>query len=84
MRNPVFWMKHNTLAKIWCFGEDRRGVFTSMCNGRWGAHDSDFARADDPPHEDRCDACERGRIERRRIVIGLGELADRFDLGGEG
>jgi hypothetical protein len=79
----MFWMKHNTQATMWCFGEDRGGVFASGCNGRWGTHDPEFARADSPPFEERCDACERVRIERRRVELGLTELSDRFDLGGE-
>lgn len=91
----MFWMKHITLATRFCYGADRSGTFVTNCNGRWGSHDPDFARADDPPHEQRCEACERVRIEQRRINIGLAELAtntaqeypgvhELFDVGGEG
>jgi hypothetical protein len=71
----------------WHFGaDDDRGSFVTLCNGSWEIRD-DFEMVVRPAHEDRCDQCERTRIDRIAIERGLGELAENFEaaeFGGEG
>jgi len=54
---------------------DSSGSVVTACNGRWSTAAKSETNAA-PPHRDRCDACERYRIERAQIEIGLRELCD--------
>lgn len=88
------WRKH-AIDPRWHLGGEAGGSFVTRCNGRW-AIDETIATIERPPYLERCDACERSRIDVVRIEAGLAELernapanydwasAHEFDLGGEG
>lgn len=78
-------------------GAPSSGSFVTFCRGRWPLTDEERQGAVEhkpsPPHELRCDACQRQVIEVRRVDVGLRELAaaphdwpginELFDHGGE-
>ena len=89
------WYRHEGDSR-WHTGAEAGASFVTLCNGRWPVSEVDeVEQHDSPPHEDRCQACQRGAIEIRRVERGLTELAqaapdpdwpglhELFDLGGE-
>lgn len=92
----MLWTRHATLDRKWHAGVDRNGHFASYCNGNWGTNDPEIVQSANPPHEDRCEACERQRIDVVRTARALGDLRDSMtydeypsahelnDVGGEG
>ncbi len=50
------------------------GSVLTACRGRWSAN-CVSEESSSPPHEDRCEVCERYRVERVQIEIGLDEMA---------
>lgn len=87
------WRRH-TGDSTWHVGADVGGSFVTCCRGRWPLTDEvagDVEYDTSPPHDARCDECQRVRIEQLRVERGLAELGDAdldnplgFDLGGEG
>ena len=90
------WYRHEG-DSYWHTGCAVGASFVTLCNGRWPLADGDAVEhMEQPPHDERCDACQRQRIDQHRVELGLRELAaaapterqiaihDRFDLGGEG
>lgn len=84
------WHRHQGDSKFHA-GAPGSGSFVTLCNGRWPL--SDEARGEvehdaSPPHDERCDNCQRQAIDVTRINRGLRELAEwPFDfsdvVGGE-
>ena len=71
-----------------------KGSVVTRCNGRWSTSDV-WEERTEPPHELKCDECQRRLVELRCVERGLDELEqsadndDRsglehlFDVGGE-
>lgn len=79
------WKRHAGDAKFHT-GAPRDGSYVTYCRGRWPLADVDRGLVEEhasPPHNERCESCQRQLIEVMRVNRGLRELAD-FDLGGEG
>lgn len=86
------WRRHPKSVP-WHFGAESSGSFVTWCSGRWPIGE-EIATSDRPPYLDRCDRCERSRIDVVRIEIGLRELERNapphydwpgsYELGGEG
>lgn len=63
--------------RLWHTGRDTISSFVTFCHGRWPLSDEAeglVERSENPPHEERCEPCERQRIEEQRIEQGLREL----------
>lgn len=92
----TIWRKHET-DSTWHVGRDDGGSFITLCNGGWSLLDEvdNLVKYDaNPPHADRCEACQRVRIDQRRVERGLAELGEAstqewpgvhelFDIGGD-
>lgn len=83
------WRRHIGDSK-WHTGDEAGGCFCTQCNGRWSLLDelqNEVEHDANPPHDERCDVCQRVHIDVIRVELGLHELTvavhDRFDLGGE-
>lgn len=71
------WRRHQPDTKFHT-GTERGGSFATPCRGRWSLTDETEGLVEhqpSPPHEDRCEVCQRHDIETRRIELGLRELA---------
>lgn len=71
------WRRHRSDTKFHA-GAERGGSFATFCRGRWALTDEAaglIEHQSSPPHEDRCEACQRQAIETHRIDLGLRELA---------
>lgn len=90
----VLWGRHSGDSRWHVVGEPVGDAIPTSCNGRWPSNDEDVTYVSNPPHVERCEACQRTRIDITRIEQGLAELAANathdewpsahdFDLGGE-
>lgn len=78
------WHRH-TGDSVFHTGAPGGGSFVTLCNGRLPLTDvaaGEVESTDRPPHDEKCEACERVRIEqlfiergRRFVESGLAELA---------
>jgi hypothetical protein len=92
------WRRHSG-DPSWHDGAENTSSFVTLCRGRWSLADEldgQVEHHDNPPHHERCEACQRARIDIMRVEEGLRELRDSatydperargafgFDLGGE-
>lgn len=92
------WRRHSGDSDFH-LGREDRGSFVTLCRGRWplsAEQLGDVEHHDNPPHDERCDGCQRERIDIMRVEQGLRELRESatydwprargtfgFDLGGE-
>lgn len=92
------WRRHVGDSKFHT-GRDGADSFLTICRGRWSLADEldgQVERSEHPPHDERCEVCQRGQLDVMRIEQGLRELRDSatydperargafgFDLGGE-
>lgn len=80
------WFRHKPDPKFHA-GTPVDGSRLLLCTGRWPLADEDrgeVEQAEQPPHDERCAACQRVRIDQIRIERGLDELEiNARELGGE-
>lgn len=72
------WRRHRG-DSMFHTGRDDSGSFVTLCQGRWPLLDEIdglVERNENPPHADRCDECQRRRIDIMRVEEGLRELRD--------
>lgn len=87
------WRRLPGFAYHWHFGVADEEHFLALC-GRVIESDVEVEIGLRPAHDERCDDCERLRVDRMRVEQGLAELrnapthedyasAHEFDFGGE-
>jgi len=92
------WRRHK-VGSEWHTGSELGGSFVTHCRGRWPLSDEqagEVERSESPPQAERCETCQRARIDVMRVEQGLRELRESstydwprargvfgFDLGGE-
>src|SRR5690606_18700719 len=72
----VIWRRYRG-DRAWHLGREALHSYVTYCHGRWALTDEReglVERCESPPHDDRCEACERQRLEEVRIEQGLSEL----------
>lgn len=72
----MMWRRYIPFPEWHCGAEDLHS-FCTLCRGRWSLSEEaagHVERSDDPPHKDRCELCQRERIEQIRVERGLAEL----------
>lgn len=74
------WRRHNASRDSkWHAGDEVIGSFVTQCNGRWSISDElagEVEHSDSPPQDERCEVCQRARIDIVRVEQGLRELRE--------